>query len=207
MWSLPLATTLLPMPPVSWLSIWVRGQDNMKTEPQWWISSSCPSLSWSGRRDQWGSHSPGDHFDDWQWSFWWFTMIFVVTDDDLCVEVTWLIILMIEDDHIGDDHFENWRWSLYTAHLADQAVLRVKRISRASWLDRLEVHTAHLGLGEEPWSWTSVFIIEQCWSWSKDFFLPPFSSWYDGMFVHRGPLPFLLVCVHHLIEHRTFSLF
>ena len=147
MWSLPLATTLFPMPPVSWLSIWVRDKDNMKTEPQWWISSSCPSLSWSGRRDQWGSRSPGDHFDDWQWSFWWFTMIFVVTDDDLGVEVTWLIILMIEDDHFG-----NWRWSLYTAHLADQAVLRVKRISRASWLDRLEVHTAHLGLGEEPWS-------------------------------------------------------
>ena len=55
MWSLPLATTLFPMPPVSWLSIWVRlghngstwvrGQDNMKTEPQWWKSSSCPSLS------------------------------------------------------------------------------------------------------------------------------------------------------------------
>ena len=71
MWSLPSATTLFPMPPVSWLSIWVRGQDNMKTEPQWWISSSCPSLSWSGRRDQWDSRSPGDDcFDDWQWSFW-----------------------------------------------------------------------------------------------------------------------------------------
>ena len=36
---------------------------------------------------------------------------------------------------------------------------------------------------------------------------PPFSSWYDGMFVHRRSLSFLLVCVHHLIEHRTFSLF
>ena len=75
MWSLPFATTLFPMPPVSWLSIWVRGQDNMKTEPQWWISSSCPSLSWSGRRDQWGSRSPGDCFDDWRWSFWWLKMI------------------------------------------------------------------------------------------------------------------------------------
>ena len=58
-----------------------------------------------------------------------------------------MIILIIEDDH-----FDDWRWSLYTAHLADQAILRVKRIVRASWLDRLEVHTAHLGLGEEPWS-------------------------------------------------------